>query len=113
MVVTEEGTLCASHTAYDRRVAGVISGAANTGQGSSWTCPRRCQAPPIALVGKVYCKVDAGQQAVDVGDLLTTSGMRGHAMKATDPARAFGAVIGKSLGVLASGVGLVPILVAQ
>lgn len=33
-------------------------------------------------------------------------------MAALDPARAFGAVIGKSLGLLASGSGLVPILVA-
>jgi hypothetical protein len=33
-------------------------------------------------------------------------------MKATDPARAFGAVIGKALGSLESGRGLIPILVA-
>ena len=48
--------------------------------------------PP--LVGKVFCKVDG---AIDVGDLLTTSQTPGHAMKATDPQRAFGAVIGKAL----------------
>jgi hypothetical protein len=33
-------------------------------------------------------------------------------MKATDPARAFGAVIGKALAGLADGTGLLPILVA-
>lgn len=113
MVVTEEGTLCASHTAYDRRVAGVISGAGGYRPGIVLDRPTPMPGrAPIALVGKVYCKVDACHHAVGVGDLLTTSGMRGHAMKATDPARAFGAVIGKSLGALASGVGLVPILVA-
>jgi hypothetical protein len=33
-------------------------------------------------------------------------------MKATDPMRAFGAVIGKAMGPLASGSGLVPVIVA-
>jgi hypothetical protein len=33
-------------------------------------------------------------------------------MKATDPGRAFGAVIGKALGPLQEGRGLIPILVA-
>jgi len=53
---------------------------------------------PVALFGKVYCKVDANLGAIEVGDLLTTSPTRGHAMKAQDPAqdplRAFGAAIG-------------------
>jgi len=48
---------------------------------------------------------------VEVGDLLTTSATPGHAMKATDNARAFGAVLGKALAPLPSGKGLVPILV--
>ena len=51
----------------------------------------------IALVGKVYCKVDASDAPIEVGDLLTTSATPGHAMKASDPAKAFGAVIGKAL----------------
>ena len=67
---------------------------------------------PLALVGKVYCKVDAGHGAIEIGDLLTTSPTPGHAMKAADPMRAFGAVIGKALRPLASGTGLIPILVA-
>jgi hypothetical protein len=71
-----------------------------------------CGRKPIALIGKVYCKVDADRGAVAVGDLLTTAPTRGHAMKATDPERAFGAVIGKALAPLAAGRGLIPILVA-
>jgi hypothetical protein len=47
-----------------------------------------------------------------VGDLLTTSDRPGHAMKLTDPLRGFGAVIGKALKPMASGQGLLPILVA-
>ena len=63
-------------------------------------------------MGKVYCKVDASTAPLAVGDLLTTSPTAGHAMKATDPARAFGAVIGKALQPLAGGCAMVPILVA-
>jgi hypothetical protein len=66
----------------------------------------------IALLGKVYCKVDAAYSPIEVGDLLTTSPTRGHAMKAADPLKAFGAVIGKALRPLEIGHGLIPILIA-
>jgi hypothetical protein len=69
--------------------------------------PRR----PIALVGKVFCKVDA-YGAVEIGDLLTTSTTPGHAMKAADPLKAFGSVIGKALRPLKWDRGLIPILIA-
>jgi hypothetical protein len=67
---------------------------------------------PIAVVGKVACRCDAGYGAIAVGDLLTTSPTRGHAMRADDPDRALGAVLGKALGALVDGVGLVTVLVA-
>jgi hypothetical protein len=44
--------------------------------------------------------------------LLTTADAPGYAMKAVDPARAFGAVLGKALRPLQSGQGLIPILIA-
>jgi hypothetical protein len=47
-----------------------------------------------------------------VGDLLTTSPTPGYAMKADDPFKAFGAVIGKALRPLKEAQGLVPILIA-
>jgi hypothetical protein len=47
-----------------------------------------------------------------VGDLLTTSPTPGHAMAARDHGRAFGAVFGKALAPLQSGIGLLPVLVA-
>jgi hypothetical protein len=65
-----------------------------------------------ALRGKVYCKVDARYAAIEVGDLLTTSASPGHAMKASEPLKAFGAVIGKALSPLQEGQGLIPVLVA-
>ena len=63
-------------------------------------------------MGKVYCKVDAQYAPIEVGDLLTTSPTLGHAMKAEDPWKAFGAVLGKALRPLAAGQGLIPILIA-
>ena len=63
-------------------------------------------------MGKVFCKVDAQFGAIEVGDLLTTSPTPGHAMKANDPLKAFGSVIGKALRTLKEGQGLIPILIA-
>jgi hypothetical protein len=94
-------------------VAGVISGAGDykpgivlDKQGS------QLNRKPIALLGKVYCKVDASYAPIEVGDLLTTAPTPGHAMKAADPLKAFGAVIGKALRPLKAGCGLIPILIA-
>jgi hypothetical protein len=50
---------------------------------------------PVALLGRVWCRADARGEAIEVGDLLTTAATPGHAMKACDPQRSFGAVIGR------------------
>jgi hypothetical protein len=49
--------------------------------------------------------------AIEPGDLLTTSNIPGHAMKAADQARWPGAVIGKAMSSLNEGEGLVLVLV--
>ena len=67
---------------------------------------------PVALMGKVYCKVDATSSPIQVGDLLTTSKTQGHAMRASDPGRAFGSIVGKALSGLAEGLGMIPVLVS-
>jgi hypothetical protein len=113
MVLGEKGALCESHKAYDKRVAGVISGAGSCRPGIVLDCKQeRVGRKPIALLGKVFCKVDAGDAAIEIGDLLTTSALPGHAMKASDQSQAFGAVIGKALQPLTHGRGLIAILVA-
>jgi hypothetical protein len=113
MVVGEEGALHQSHQAYDKRVAGVISGAGDYKPGIVLDKQHsQLNRKPIALLGKVFCKVDARYGAIEVGDLLTTSDTPGYAMKATDPLQAFGAVIGKALHPLKAGRGLIPILIA-
>ena len=113
MVLGHEGALSESQAAYDKRVAGVISGAGNYKPGivldKQQTAGNR---QPVALMGKVFCKVDAQFGAIEVGDLLTTSPTPGHAMKTNDPFKAFGAVIGKALRPLNEGQGLIPILIA-
>jgi hypothetical protein len=113
MVLDEYGALQLSHQAYDKRVAGVISGAGHYKPGIVLDKQQSSEnRMPVALVGKVYCKADAHHASIEVGDLLTTSDTLGHAMKASDPLKAFGAVIGKALRPLREGQGLIPILIA-
>ena len=101
-----------SDAPYDHRVGGIVSGAGNYRPGIVLDRQPDANRCALALSGKVWCKVDADFSPVEVGDMLTTSSTPGHAMRATDPARAFGAVIGKALGSLKSGRALVPVLVA-
>jgi len=113
MVIGENEHLHVSQIAYDRRVAGIVAGAGTFRPGIVLgRIPGVTNAVPIALAGRIYCRVDAEYGPVGIGDLLTTSPTEGHAMRAADPAKAFGAVIGKSLGKLDHGRGLVPMLVA-
>ena len=113
MVIAEDGAVRESRDAYDKKVAGVVSGAGEFRHGLVLDSRQGEEGRiPLALVGKVYCKVDAQYSPIEVGDLLTTSPTPGHAMKAVDPARAFGCVIGKALRRFGHGQGTVPILVS-
>lgn len=113
MILGEEDFLRVSANEYDKRVAGIISGAGTYRPGIILDKQQSVNArKPLALMGKVFCKVDAQYGAIETGDLLTTSFTPGHAMKASDPVRAFGAVIGKALKPLANGQGYIPVLVS-
>jgi hypothetical protein len=113
MVLDENGHLKPSSAPYDKKVAGVVSGAGNYRPGLVLDRqPGKVGRQPIALVGKAYCKVDASYSSIETGDLLTTSPTPGHAMKASDPIKAFGTVIGKALGSLGQGIGLIPVLIS-
>ncbi len=113
LVIDDHNRLRPSSSAYDRRVAGVVSGAASYKPGIVLDRQEDSENRlPVALAGKVYVNVDASFRPISVGDLLTTSSFPGYAMCAADPARAFGAVIGKALAPLAEGRGSVPILVS-
>jgi hypothetical protein len=95
------GKLRVSRSAYDSKVAGIVAGAKGMGSGVRLGIGQFDY--DVALAGRVYCKVDATEAAVQAGDQLTTSGTVGHAMKATDYDRARGAVLGKAMESLAKG----------
>lgn len=108
------GRLVTSSSAYDRTVAGIVSGAGGVRPGMLMG-QRGTVADgkyPVALTGRVYCWVDAGQGAIQPGDLITTSDTPGHGMKASDPQKCNGAIIGKAMTKLESGKGLVMVLVS-
>ena len=107
------GALTMSGQAYDRRVAGVISGAGGVKPGMlmSQMGSMADGTQPVALTGRVYCWVDASYGRIEPGDLLTTSGTPGHAMKVNDYNLAQGAVLGKAMTRLEKGQGLVLVLV--
>ena len=65
----------------------------------------------MAMIGIVPTKVSAENGPIKRGDLLVTSSITGYAMKGTDRSRMLGAVIGKSLGNLDAGTGVVEALI--
>jgi len=109
------GKLKLSSRAYDRTVAGIISGAGgvNSGMMMGQNGSEADGALPVALTGRVYVMADATDAAIKPGDLLTTSNVPGHAMKVADYDRAQGAILGKAMTALAKGErGLVLVLVS-
>jgi hypothetical protein len=89
------GKLVLSTEAYDTKVAGIVAGA--NGLGSGVRLGGAHFDHDVALAGRVYCMVDATETGVKPGDLLTTAATTGYAMKATDYARAHGAILGKAM----------------
>ncbi len=100
-----------SYKANDPTVAGVISTdpALLIGQADSPS--------PLALAGRVPVKVSAENGPIRRGDLLTTAATPGHAMKATPvlingiPFYTPGTIIGKAMGEIEAGVGVIIVLV--
>lgn len=114
MIIGEGGSLVPCERQYDRRVVGVVAGASTLRTAITLGADpaAKTAGANIALIGTAYCRVDADIAPIEVGDLITTSATAGHGMKAADPARSFGAVIGKALAPLNAGLGLVPIVLA-
>ncbi|MEQ8770469.1 MAG: hypothetical protein RIB60_08165 [Phycisphaerales bacterium] len=106
------GMLMCASGAYDRKVAGVVSGAGGVQPGIKLGQSGVLDGDiPVAMTGRVYVKATAANGAVEPGDLLTTAELSGHAMRATDADRSHGAVIGKAMTGLDAGEGLVLVLV--
>lgn len=93
------GMLEVTKTAYDRKVAGIISGA--NGVETGLMMGQRGSIAdgdyPVALSGRVYVYANDEGGNIQPGDLLTTSSTAGYAMKVQDCSKAQGAIIGKAM----------------
>jgi len=91
-----------SSQAYDRKVVGVVSSApamilsSENLELNSGGRPAESSSAPVALSGRVLCKVSLENGPIAHGDLLTASSSAGHAMRA-DKNNSFGTIIGKAL----------------
>jgi hypothetical protein len=112
VTLDDEGRVKPCTEPYDTRVVGVVSG--GRGQRAAVTLGRKAcgqRRVPVGLVGTVYCKATSSSGAISFGDLLTTSPVRGHAMRAEEVVGRQGAIIGKALEPLRSGAALIRMLV--
>ena len=106
------GMLVTSAGAYDKKVAGVVSGANGVNPGIRMGQEGELDGDTlVAMTGRVWVKATAEGGAIEPGDLLTTAELAGHAMLAADSERANGAVIGKAMTGLEDGTGMVLVLV--
>jgi hypothetical protein len=106
------GQLTLSEQPYDTRVIGVVSGANGIHPGIQMQQQGMLDGGKnVALTGRVYVQADTSNGPIEPGDMLTTSSTPGRAMKVTDHARAQGAVLGKAMGSLDQGQGMVLVVV--
>jgi hypothetical protein len=106
------GKLRVSDKAYDRKLAGIVSGGGGAHSGLVLGQELLPAAEiPVALTGRVYCKAEAVTHPIEPGDMLTSSDIPGHAMKAVNASAAQGAILGKAMTPLKEGKGLVLVLV--
>jgi len=106
------GQLAVSRRAYDKCVAGIVSGANGVNPGLTLSQQALSKdGRNVALSGRVYTLADATKAPIKPGDLLTTSAIEGHAMKASNSAKAQGAILGKAMSSLNEGQGYVLVLV--
>jgi hypothetical protein len=111
VVLGESRRVKASSVAYDPKVIGIVSGAGDLKAGIVLGKSDENYSVPVALLGTVYCKATTENGPISEGDLLTTSSICGHAMRATDLIKYPGSIIGKSLGMLQRGDDIIPVLV--
>lgn len=84
---------------FDKKVAGIISGAGGVKPGLMMGDDRTLASGdyPVALSGRVYVKATEKNGEINPGDFLTTSALPGYAMKVKDVEKASGSIIGKAM----------------
>jgi hypothetical protein len=106
------GKFLKSNQAYSTLVAGIYSTKPGfVGRLTPADAKTSASEVPMAMVGRVPTKVSAENGPIQAGDLLVTSSRMGYAMKGTDRDKMLGAVVGKALGSLDSGTGVIEVLV--
>ncbi len=107
LVADAEGQLVRSTEPYQTSVLGVYStNPMYIGNGKNADLAGYA---PLAVVGIVPVKASAENGPIHPGDLLTTSATPGHAMRAERFVG--GAIVGKALGTLKEGTGVIQMLV--
>jgi hypothetical protein len=104
------GKFLKANQAYSTLVAGIYSTKPGT-VGRRQTTAKSPDEVPMAVVGIVPTSVSAENGPIQPGDLLVASSTLGRAMKGTDRGKMLGAVVGKALGNLDSGTGVIEVLV--
>lgn len=103
------GNVKRTSVAYDRKVAGIISGANGINAGMNLSQEGVLEGDyPLAMIGQVYVKVTG---KVKAGDMLTTSKVPGHAQAVKNFTKSPGAVIGKAMSSNKNGEAMVLVLV--
>jgi hypothetical protein len=106
------GRVLKSVEAYSTAVSGIYSTKPGVVGRRQTSDPKTTKTEvPMAMVGVVPTKVSAENGAIKVGDLLVSSSTIGYAMKGTDRSKMLGAVIGKAMGNLNAGMGVIEVLV--
>lgn len=110
---SQSNQVMASASAYDTRVAGVISERPGLALGEAGK-----DKVLVATTGRVKVRVDASRAAIHIGDLLVTSDVEGAAMK-SEPVELEGVklhrpgtLIGKALEPLEKGTGEILVLLS-
>jgi len=106
-----EGKFLKSFEAYATTVMGIYSTQPGL-TGRRVGAPKTGEEVPMAMLGIVPTKVSAENGPIKPGDLLVSSSTPGYAMKGTDHSRMMGALIGKALGHLDSGTGVIEVGIA-
>ena len=99
-------TVKPSEKKYDKKVIGVVSDNPSVIMGK---ISDKIKAV-IALTGVVKVKVTTQNGNIEKGDLLATSDLKGHAMKATE--EKVGTIIGKALEKFSGQTGVIKMLIS-
>lgn len=110
----EPGKLMISTDSYDKKIAGVISGANGIKPGILMGQDETIAYGDdlVTLSGRTYVKANTSNGEIKVGDLITSSNVPGEAMKATKRKKSNGAIIGKAMTGLQDGHGFILVLVS-